>query len=167
MPSGRPHNCRRVSSVPSINRYKPCGVPLNLKTEVVLSVDELEALKLADLQGLHHAKAGGMMGVSRATFGRIIELARRKTILALSNGYSLRIEGGAYEVIMKRNFVCADCGYRWESDQGRCHTPGCPKCGSKRFGCEHKPEPKSEANPDGCCGGKGEHHSEGDDCDCH
>ncbi len=167
MPPGRPHQCRWVGSMPTVTRYKACGVPLNLSTEIVLSIDEFEALRLADQNGLHHAKAGEMMGISRATFGRIIESARRKTILALSNGYSLRIEGGAYEVVMKRNFICADCGHRWESNQGRCHTPGCPKCGSKQFGCDHRPEPVSEFNLDGCCGGKGEHGSEGDNCGCH
>jgi predicted DNA-binding protein (UPF0251 family) len=150
-----------------VTRYKPCGIPLDLRTEITLAVDELEALDLADLQNLHHVQAGERMGVSRATFGRILESARKKVILALRSGFSLRIDGGTYEVIMTRNFVCADCGHCWESEQGRCHTPGCPRCGSARFGCEHKPAPAAGTEASGCCG-DGDHHEHKDGaCGCH
>lgn len=162
---GRPHQCRRVGSVPIVTRFKPCGVPLDLRTEVSLSVDELEALDLADLRGLHHAQAGEQMGISRATFGRILESARRKVVLSLRNGFSLRIEGGTYEVVMTRNFVCADCGHRWESQQGRCHTPGCPQCGSQQFGCDHHVRTGQEKESGGCCGDASHHHQEGGGCD--
>ena len=62
--------------------------------EVRLSADELEALRLGDLEGLYHEEAAGKMGVSRQTFGRIIEGARRKVAGALVDGKALRIEGG-------------------------------------------------------------------------
>jgi len=119
---------------------------------------------LADLEGLHHAQASEAMGISRATFGRIIETARHKIVEALYIGKMLRIEGGAYEVTMQRTFLCADCGHRWESNVGRCHTPGCPKCGSKQFGCDHRHETADDPAGEGCCGGKGQEHGHNGGC---
>jgi hypothetical protein len=62
---------------------------------VALTLDEFESLRLADLEGLYQEDAAGRMGVSRATFGRIVESARRKVAEALVRGKALRIEGGA------------------------------------------------------------------------
>jgi predicted DNA-binding protein (UPF0251 family)/predicted Fe-Mo cluster-binding NifX family protein len=66
--------------------------------EVTLGFDEAEALRLADLEGLYQEAAANRMGVSRATFGRIVESARRKTADAILNGKTLRLEGGAISV---------------------------------------------------------------------
>ena len=63
--------------------------------EVVLTLDEFEALRLADLEGLYQEDAAGRMAVSRPTFGRIVESARRKVAEALVLGKSMRIEGGS------------------------------------------------------------------------
>jgi len=62
--------------------------------EVVLGFDEAEALRLADLEGLYQEAAARSMGVSRQTFGRIVELARKKVADAILNGKALRIDGG-------------------------------------------------------------------------
>lgn len=62
--------------------------------EVVLTLDEFESLRLADLEGLYQEDAAGRMGVSRPTFGRIVESARRKVAEALVRGRTLRIAGG-------------------------------------------------------------------------
>ena len=164
MPSGRPNNCRRVACEPNVTLFKPCGVPRWKISEIVLTVDEFEALRLADYDCLHQAQAATEMGISRATFGRIIETARHKVIEALYRGNALRIEGGAYEVVMQRVFKCADCGHRWESSVGRCHTPGCPKCGSKQFGCDHTHETADDPASEGCCGSRGEQHSHDKEC---
>ena len=67
---------------------------LRMLEEVALALDELEALRLADLTALHHEPAAEQMGVSRATFGRIVERARRKVADALINGKALRMGGG-------------------------------------------------------------------------
>jgi predicted DNA-binding protein (UPF0251 family) len=67
-----------------------------------MTLDELEALRLADLLGLYHEEAAGRMGVSRATFGRIVERARRKSAEALVEGKALRIEGGPVELSRER-----------------------------------------------------------------
>jgi len=67
--------------------------------EVALGLDELEAIRLADVEGLSHEQVGEMMNVSRATAGRILAEARRKTALALVYGLAIRVEGGTVEAI--------------------------------------------------------------------
>jgi len=59
-----------------------------------MTLDELEAIRLADLEGLYQEKAAERMEVSRATFGRILDAAHRKIAGALIRGKALRIEGG-------------------------------------------------------------------------
>jgi predicted DNA-binding protein (UPF0251 family) len=75
--------------------FKPAGVPIRLLEEVVLALDELEALRLADLDGLYQEQAAERMKISRPTFARIVEQARRKVAEALVHGKALRLEGGA------------------------------------------------------------------------
>lgn len=89
---------RQVSRHPEVIYYKPAGVPMCELDEVVLHVDELEALKLADFEGLYQEEACKRMEVSRATFGRILAEAHRKLADALVNGKGLRIEGGNIEI---------------------------------------------------------------------
>jgi len=71
--------------------FKPCGIPSkNLKT-VTLTKDELEAIRLADLEGLYHEEAAMQMEVSRPTFGRILSLARAKIADALLNNKAIEL----------------------------------------------------------------------------
>ena len=90
----RPLKCRRVCGCPGSYYFKPRAVPLDVLEEVCLAMDEFEAVRLADLEGLYQEAAAQRMGVSRQTFGRIIESARRTIADAIINGKSLRIEGG-------------------------------------------------------------------------
>jgi predicted DNA-binding protein (UPF0251 family)/predicted Fe-Mo cluster-binding NifX family protein len=83
-----------VGGSPVIGLYKPAGVQAQDLEEVSLGLDELEALRLADYEGLYQEAAALRMGVSRQTFGRIVEAARRKTAAALVEGKALRIGGG-------------------------------------------------------------------------
>jgi predicted DNA-binding protein (UPF0251 family) len=83
--------------VPQVNYYKPRGIPLALLQQTTLTVDELEAIRLADLEGLYHEQAAEKMNISRQTFGRIIESAHKKIADALVNGKALAIEGGTVE----------------------------------------------------------------------
>ena len=94
----RPRQCRRVAQLPEATYFKPRGAPLRNLEQVSLTVDELEALRLADLEGLYQEEAAGRMNVSRQTFGRIVEAARKKVADALVNGKALSIEGGPIEV---------------------------------------------------------------------
>lgn len=84
--------------------------------EVVLGVDELEALRLAHLEGQYQKEAAERMEVSRATFGRILESAHRKVAQALVQGAALRIEGGTFCLDKSRD--CARCRRRRGSPGG-------------------------------------------------
>ena len=64
--------------------------------EIALELDELEALRLADLEGLYQADVALQMGVSRQTIGNILERAHRKIADALINGKALRIAANAH-----------------------------------------------------------------------
>jgi predicted DNA-binding protein (UPF0251 family)/predicted Fe-Mo cluster-binding NifX family protein len=77
---------------------KPAGIPARELVELCLGLDEAEAIRLADLEGLYQEAAARSMGVSRQTFGRIVESARRKVADALLNGKALRIEGGEVSI---------------------------------------------------------------------
>lgn len=91
----RPLCCRRVAGNPVASIFKPAGIPARMLDQVVLTLDEFEALRLADLEGLYQDDAAGRMQISRPTFGRILECAHRKVAQALVGGKALRIEGGS------------------------------------------------------------------------
>ena len=90
----RPITDRRISCSPPARVFKPAGVPARDLEEVLLSLDEVEALRLADGEGLYQEAAARRMGVSRQTFARILEAARAKTADAILNGKCLRLGGG-------------------------------------------------------------------------
>lgn len=94
----RPVCERRLRAEITPRTFKPAGIPARELDEVTLGFDEAEAIRLADLEGLYQEAAANRMGVSRATFGRIVESARRKTADAILNGKTLRLEGGAVSV---------------------------------------------------------------------
>lgn len=97
----RPVKCRRVQFVPQFNYFKPAGIPLINLTEVVLTIEETEALRLRDTEGLEQEECASLMNVSRPTFHRILNSARAKVSDALINGKAIRIEGGNYELCRK------------------------------------------------------------------
>jgi predicted DNA-binding protein (UPF0251 family) len=88
----RPKKCRHVKCRPNSYYFKPRGIPLVDLEEVVLTIDEFEAIRLADHKGLYHNAAASEMRISRATFGRILAQARRKVAEALLCGKALKIE---------------------------------------------------------------------------
>jgi predicted DNA-binding protein (UPF0251 family) len=94
----RPRKRRLLDRAPQPAIYKPAGVPLDGLRRVTLLQEELEALRLADLEGLTQQEAAGCMGVSRSTFQRIVTQARRQVALALVGGHALQVEGGTFEV---------------------------------------------------------------------
>ena len=129
-PVVRPRNCRRVGSMPGSNYYKPRGIPLSMLEEVILAVDEFEAIRLADLEGLYHERAAEKMNVSRQTFGRIIESAHKKVAETLVKGKALKIEGGEFEMAAMRKFRCNACQHSWELSHGTGRPKNCPACQS-------------------------------------
>ena len=94
----RPYCMRRIGFAPTVIYFKPAGVPLYELEEIILTLDEIEALRLADLKGLYQEQAAEQMKISRPTFSRIVEEARRKVADALTHGKALRLEGGAVTI---------------------------------------------------------------------
>jgi predicted DNA-binding protein (UPF0251 family) len=88
----RPFACRKVSGGFPVCYYKPQGIPMRMLEEVSLALDEMEALRLADFEGMYQAEAAEKMGVSRQTFGNIVKAARRKVAEALVSGKAIKIE---------------------------------------------------------------------------
>ncbi|MCX5805080.1 MAG: DUF134 domain-containing protein [Proteobacteria bacterium] len=88
----RPKKNRCINCSPNSSYFKPKGIPIFQLEEVVLSMDELEAIRLADFEGLYHEEAAGQMNISRATFGRILDSARSKVADVIINGKALQIE---------------------------------------------------------------------------
>lgn len=87
----RPICPRRIDHHPPAHYFKPAGIPLRELEEVEIAHDELEAVRLADAEGLYRADAAARMQVSRQTFDRILRRARAKVAKALVHGHALRI----------------------------------------------------------------------------
>jgi predicted DNA-binding protein (UPF0251 family) len=103
---------RRVGSLPQVTYFKPAGVPLAHLQEVRLTIEEAESIRLKDVEGMEQDECAEKMRVSRTTFARILLLARQKMADALLNGKAIRIEGGNYEMAVRR-FRCGN-GHEWE-----------------------------------------------------
>ena len=89
---------RYIANHPDVRIFKPMGIPVDELESVVIHTDELEAVRLSDLDGLYHEGASEKMKVSRATFGRILAEGRRKIADALINGKIVKIEEGNFEL---------------------------------------------------------------------
>lgn len=137
----RPIKPRCVKEEPAHGIFKPHGIPLGMLEVVSLSVEELEALRLADIEGLYQENAAERMEVSRPTFHRVLKEAHRKVASALVEGKALGIEGGHYVLAGEtRVFECVECGHTWEEPFGsgvRACEAACPGCGGAvtRKGC--------------------------------
>jgi predicted DNA-binding protein (UPF0251 family) len=133
--------------MPGSEYFKPRGIPLSMLEEVILAVDEFEAIRLADLEGLYQEQAAEKMNVSRQTFGRIIESAHKKVAETLFKGKALKIEGGEFEMAAMRKFRCYECQHSWELSYGTGRPKNCPVCQSDNI---HRAEEDR-----GCAGGLG------------
>jgi predicted DNA-binding protein (UPF0251 family) len=146
-----------VRGEPAYGFFKPQGIPLRELEVVSLSVEELEALRLADIEELYQESAAERMEVSRPTFQRILKEAHRKVAIALVEGKALGIEGGDYVLAGDtRIFECVVCGHSWEEPFGsgvRACEAVCPKCGGgvTRKGCG-KGRARRGLGPWGRCG---------------
>jgi predicted DNA-binding protein (UPF0251 family) len=114
--------------MPESNYFKPRGIPVSALEEVVLTVDEYEAIRLADLENLYQEQAAEKMKISRQTFGRIIESAHKKVAEVLVKGKALKIEGGEFEMAAMRKFSCYGCHHSWELPFGKGRPETCPYC---------------------------------------
>ncbi|MDD5094376.1 MAG: DUF134 domain-containing protein [Dehalococcoidia bacterium] len=125
----RPPKCRRVDSIPDVTYFKPAGIPLRELQEVCLTVEEVEAIRLKDLEGMEQQAGAEKMNISRPTFQRVLSSARQKIADGLLNGKAIRIEGGNFEMSPRR-FRCAN-SHEWEVPfESTANQPPelCPTC---------------------------------------
>lgn len=108
----RPRHFRLLTSAPVATRFVPQRVEQKQIHTVTLGLDEFEALRLADYVGLSQEEAARKMKVSRATFGRIVESARRIVVGAITQGYGLEIAGGVFRYGKGRKLCCPRCRHR-------------------------------------------------------
>ena len=126
----RPEKLRCIAQLPSVGCFKPAGIPANALEGVRLSLEELESIRLKDLEGLEQEKCAQQMRISRPTFHRILESARKKLADALINGKAIRIEGGNVE-FPHRRFRCGSDGHEWNVPfevMAQRLPLSCPKC---------------------------------------
>lgn len=147
----RPPKSRTVNGYPAASIFKPAGIPKFELEEVVLTLDEFEALRLADFQGLYQDDAAASMNVSRQTLGNILVDAHRKIADCLVNGKALRIEGGNVDM-NDRIFECRGCAHRWTVPHGVVRPAACPACGSLDF--RRAPDDPGRGHGRGCCRGR-------------
>ena len=127
----RPCKFRRVDSEPGVSYFKPRGIPAKALSEVILTMDEFESVRLADLEGMYQDAAAKRMDVSRQTFGNIVRSAHTKIADALVNGKSIKIKGGVYQMAGMRKFRCCECNHSWEIPYGTGRPTDCPECQDK------------------------------------
>lgn len=145
----RPRRLRRIFGYPSVTYFRPVygtqpplhpgdyhnrgTQPPAMDDEVVLTLDELEALRLKDLEGLSQTEAAKRMNISQPTFNRLLSSARKKVSGALVGGKAIRIEGGnvALHGLAVRYCVCPVCGRRRIKPRGiPCASMRCERCGA-------------------------------------
>jgi predicted DNA-binding protein (UPF0251 family) len=129
----RPIKPKLVQESPRAAYFKPRGIPINQLEETVLKIEELEALRLVDMEGMYQEDAAREMGVSRQTIQRMLGEARAKVTGALFAGKALRIEGGSY--ILQEGtgrYRCGRCGDAVPAEYGRRRQGWkCPTCDEK------------------------------------
>ncbi|MBP2650794.1 MAG: putative DNA-binding protein [Firmicutes bacterium] len=153
--------CGLIDEVPVCKKFIPEG--RIDKNEVNLRFEEIEAIRLKDAMRLEQNDCAQYMGLSRATFQRILHSARAKIATALVEGRAIIIEGGHY-MVKNRVFECVDCGHVWEV--APCTAGGkhgyeiaCPKCGSMK-------KMKLESGEKHVCGGGHQHGKNSGGCGC-
>lgn len=124
----RPEKERLVHNPPIFTEFKPIGVAAKYLGEIELTLDEYEAFRLADHLGLSHSEAAEEMEISRSTFTRLIEKARKKIAAFIISGKMLKINGG--NIHFRNNLIrCQDCGYMFKTNFNAAFTK-CPQCES-------------------------------------
>ena len=127
----RPEKERTVHTPPFFTGFKPIGVKAGALESVSLSLDEFEAFRLADYMGLSHVQAAEEMDISRSTFSRLVERARKKIAGLVIEGKLLTIEGG--NIHFRKNMIrCLDCGHMFITRMDAAMVE-CSSCGSKNL----------------------------------
>ena len=121
---------RKVVAPPAFRGFRPYGTIRSDQEPVELLYEEYEALKLADYDGLKHIEASRLMGVSRPTFARIYDQARKKIAMALAESREIRTVYG--NAIMDESWqLCLDCNARFTLPKKNTLS-NCPVCRSAK-----------------------------------
>jgi len=154
----RPRRLRTIFFQPDITYFKPVGVPMIHLKEVMLSFDELEAIRLMDSEGLSQVQVAKRMKISQSTLSRLLKEGRKKLADAIIRGNAIKIQGGNFKMVQPTgrglgmgrgrgfggggrmgrfvagpsgNCVCPKCGYKEAHQTGvPCYQKKCPKCQS-------------------------------------
>ena len=127
----RPKSDRIIHEPPLFSEFKPMGIPGRALEQIKLSLDEFEALRLADHAGLSHEEAAKQLEISRSTFTRLIRKARKKVADFMFLGKMLSIGGG--NVHFKKNIIrCLDCRHEFRIDMNT-SVRNCPACRSENL----------------------------------
>ncbi len=94
----RPRIRRRIRGPPGVNYFKPAGIRMQELSEVILSYDEYEVVRLIDFEEIGQIKAGKKMTISQPTLSRLLKNARKKISEAIIEGKAIRICGGNYKL---------------------------------------------------------------------
>ena len=154
----RPKRIRRISFKPEVTYFKPAGIPITELEEVVLTFDELEALRLMNIEEIEQKEVAKKMDISQPTLSRLVQSARKKVTEAIINGYAIKVQGGHFKMVRPRGrglrrgtvpgqgrgrmggvaagpggtCVCPKCGYKEQQIRGKpCISKVCPKCKTK------------------------------------
>lgn len=135
----RPTKWRKIEHIPKVQYFVPSEAEVEGLDENVLKLEELEAIRLKDLEGFEQEECAQKMQVSRPTFQRILIEAREKVADCLINGKTIKIDGGNFT----RNICpvrCSDCGKEWmesfeNMDSIQNGEYSCPHCNSKQLTC--------------------------------
>ncbi len=134
---GRPKYPRWVEHIPEITYFEPIKNPPPGLAAVCLSVEELEAMRLVDLEELQQEQAAVKMGISRKALWTELQNARKKVTGALTSGRAIEIKGGNYMLDLKRKFECYNCQHEWEEAFGTGRPDTCPVCESVNIRSAH------------------------------
>jgi len=132
----RPTKCRRIDFYPESTEFAPVGKTNCSEDKICLKIEELEAMRLKDIEELSQEECAEKMRVSRQTFQNIIESARKKVTSALIEGKELQIKGGNY-TFKECKLKCLKCGTTYDINFQ--HDKNiCPNCGSSEVVCSNK-----------------------------
>lgn len=132
----RPVKIRYIENFPDVDRFVPVGKPRCSIEDTVLKLEELEAMRLKDIENLNQEQCAERMGVSRQTFQNIIDSARKKVAIALTQGNAINISGGNY-TSKRCKYVCKECGSKYDIKLQQDKFV-CPDCKSESVLCEKR-----------------------------
>lgn len=118
----RPKRHRKICTPPKMRGFKPFGIPAHELETMMLQYDEYETIRLCDYENLKQDEAAGRMNISRPTFTRIYDKARKKVARALVEGKIIEIQGGVFQ-LDQNWYKCSDCHHTFiitENNKSEC-----------------------------------------------